>query len=194
MWRTDNLTTNFQLSPLQFIPAYKPFIPLKSLKLSEALTLSIGVLGGLDVLLTATILPVPVWITFTAWASFFALGGGKSGLITSVLCNFTGIIIASLSLLAADRFGGNVIAAAICVGIGSAAMVQASKLPFAKGFTPAIVWGFSQLVGATAAGFTLYNPITTQATAVAAVAMLTGGIFGYVSEIWAKSMASETPA
>lgn len=161
------------------------------MKQSEALTVSIGVLGGLDVLLTATILPVPVWITFTAWASFFAVGGGKSGLITSILCNLTGIIIASLSLFAASLLGGGTVAAAICVGIGSAAMVQASRLPFSNGYTPAIVWGFSQTVGATAAGFALNNPLTSQATAITAVAMIVGAVFGFVSQIWAKSMTTE---
>lgn len=160
------------------------------MKQSEALTISIGVLGALDVLFTTYILPVPVWITFTAWASFFAVGGGKDGLITSILCNLTGIVIASLSLLAAGLLGGKAIAAAICVGLGSAAMVQASKLPFTRGFTPAIVWGFSQTVGAIAAGFGLNNPLTTQATAITAVAMITGAIFGFVSQLWAKSMTT----
>jgi hypothetical protein len=164
------------------------------LKQSEALTVSIGVLGALDVLLTTYVLPVPVWITFTAWASFFAVGGGKGGLITSILCNLTGILIASLSLLAASLLGGSAIAAAICVGIGSAAMVQASRLDFTRGFTPAIVWGFSQTVGATAAGFALNNPISSQATAITAVAMIVGAVFGFVSQIWAMSMTTQQTA
>lgn len=164
------------------------------MKQSEALTVSIGVLGALDVVLTTYVLPVPVWITFTAWASFFAVGGGKDGLVTSILCNLTGILIASLSLLAASLLGGSAIAAAVCVGIGSAAMVQASRLGFTRGFTPAIVWGFSQTVGATAAGFALNNPISTQATAITAVAMIVGAVFGFVSQMWAMSMTTEKTA
>jgi hypothetical protein len=161
------------------------------LKQSEALTVSIGVLGALDVLLTTYVIPVPVWITFTAWASFFAVGGGKGGMITSILCNLTGIVIASLSLWAAGLFGGSSFAAAVCVGIGSAAMVQASRMAYTKGHTPAIVWGFSQTVGAIAAGFALKNPITTQATAITAVAMILGAVFGFVSQVWANSMTTE---
>lgn len=42
-----------------------------------ALTTSIAVLGGIDTYLTGTILPIPVWVTFIAWASFFACGGGQ---------------------------------------------------------------------------------------------------------------------
>ncbi len=44
-----------------------------------ALATSIAVLGGLDTFLTATVLPIPVWVTFIAWASFFACGGGRAG-------------------------------------------------------------------------------------------------------------------
>ena len=149
-----------------------------------AMTLSIGVLGGIDVFITATILPVPVWITFTAWASFFACGGGTKGLIQSILCNWTGIVIASLSLLAIQLIDTSPLFAAISVGIGSGVMVQASRMNFTKGFTPAIVWGFSQTVGSTAAGFPLLTgDLTNQATCIAGVAMLVGAIFGYVSEI-----------
>tara|TARA_B100000989_G_scaffold61500_1_gene42337 strand:+ start:537 stop:1022 length:486 start_codon:yes stop_codon:yes gene_type:complete len=151
---------------------------------NTAMTISIGVLGGIDVFITATILPVPVWITFTAWASFFACGGGTKGLIQSILCNWTGIVIASLSLLAIQLIDTSPLFAAISVGIGSGVMVQASRMNFTKGFTPAIVWGFSQTVGSTAAGFPLLTgDLTNQATCIAGVAMLVGAIFGYVSEI-----------
>ncbi|MEM8643172.1 MAG: DUF1097 domain-containing protein [Cyanobacteria bacterium P01_G01_bin.54] len=164
------------------------------MKQAEALSISIGVLGGVDVFLTATIIPVPVWVTFTAWASFFIVGGGVSGLIKSVSCNITGIIIAGLSLLAIDLIGPSPLVAAICVGIGSAGMVQATKLPF-TGITPAIVWGFSQTVGTTAvtgqpvtAAF-LDNPVV-----IAIAAMVLGAIFGYLSELWGKAMTTSTSA
>ncbi len=156
---------------------------------NTAMTLSIGILGGIDVFITATILPVPVWITFTAWASFFACGGSRKGLIQSVLCNWTGIIIASLSLLAIQLINTSPLFAAISVGIGSGAMVQASRMSYTKGFTPAVVWGFSQTVGATAAGFPLLTgDLTNQATCIAIVAMLVGAIFGYVAEIFGAAL------
>ena len=34
----------------------------------DALSVSIGVLGGLATLLTATLITVPVWVVFIAWA------------------------------------------------------------------------------------------------------------------------------
>ncbi|MFH7242506.1 MAG: DUF1097 domain-containing protein [Spirulina sp.] len=164
------------------------------MKQSEALSISIGVLGGVDVFLTATVIPVPVWVTFTAWASFFIVGGGVRGFTKSVSCNITGIIIAALSLLAIDLIGPSPLVAAICVGIGSAGMVQASKLPFTHGITPAIVWGFSQTVGTVAVtGLSVTAPLPNNPVLIAIAAMILGNIFGYLSEAWGKAMTT-TPA
>ena len=73
-------------------------------------------------------------------------------------------------------------------------MVQASRMGYTKGFTPAIVWGFSQTVGATAAGFAIINTdIVNHATAIAIaiVAMLVGAIFGYVSEMVGNALTTK---
>ena len=40
------------------------------MKQLEALTISIGVLGAVDTWFTAVVIPLPVWVTFIAWASF----------------------------------------------------------------------------------------------------------------------------
>ncbi|MEB3226763.1 MAG: DUF1097 domain-containing protein [Synechocystis sp.] len=161
------------------------------MKQSEALTISIGVLGGVDVFLTATVIPVPVWVTFTAWASFFIVGGSVRGFIKSISCNMTGIIIAALSLWAIDLIGPSPLVAAICVGIGSAAMVQASKLPFTHGITPAIVWGFSQTVGTVAVtGLSVTAAPPNNPVLIAIAAMILGNIFGYLSEAWGKAMTT----
>jgi hypothetical protein len=165
------------------------------MKQSEALTISIGVLGGVDVFLTATVIPVPVWVTFTAWASFFIVGGGVRGFTKSVSCNITGIIIAALSLLAIDVIGPNPLVAAICVGIGSAGMVQASKLPFTHGITPAIVWGFSQTVGTVAVmGVPVTAALPNNPVLIAIAAMILGNLFGYLSEAWGKAMTTSAVA
>ncbi|NER84659.1 MAG: DUF1097 domain-containing protein, partial [Leptolyngbya sp. SIO1D8] len=79
----------------------------------------------------------------------------------------------------------------ICVGIGSAAMVQASKLPFTHGITPAIVWGFSQTVGTVAVtGLPVTNPLPNNPVLIAIAAMILGAIFGYLSEAWGKAMTT----
>ena len=147
-----------------------------------AMSIGIGVLGALATFLTATILPLPVWVIFIAWASFFAAGGKIQGLKKSVASNLIGVVIASLSLLAATGFGGSPIAAAICVGIGSAAMVQVGRIDLLA-LTPTVVFGFASTVGTSAA---LGLPITYMGIGnpglVAAAAVVTGGIFGIAHE------------
>lgn len=152
------------------------------MKKNEAFTVSIGVLAVVDTYVTATVFPIPVWVTFIAWASFFVVGGGPRGFVQSVASNLTGLVIASLSLLAISGSSGTPLAAALCVGAGSAAMVQASKLKLLN-VLPAVVWGFASTVGtsvATGKAITtvgLHNPAL-----VAAAALITGAVFGIVSE------------
>lgn len=157
----------------------------------DAYSVSIGVLGAVDTYLTATVILVPVWVTFIAWASFFILGGKLSALKQSIASNLMGIVIASLTLLAISALNANPLLVAICVGVGSAAMVQASKVPLLTAI-PAIVWGFASTVGTTA---TTGKPITTlgleNPAIIAATAMILGGVFGYFSEIWGDAMTRE---
>jgi len=162
------------------------------MKKLDAYSVSIGILGAIDTYLTATLILVPVWVTFIAWASFFILGGKASGLKQSLASNLTGIIIASLTLLAISVLNANPLVAAICVGVGSAAMVQASKVPLLTAI-PAIVWGFASTVGTAIA---TSKPITTPGlenpALVAAAAMILGGVFGYLSELWGDAMTRES--
>ncbi len=162
------------------------------MKKLDAYSVSIGILGAIDTYLTATLILVPVWVTFIAWASFFILGGKASGLKQSLASNLTGIIIASLTLLAISVLNANPLVAAICVGVGSAAMVQASKVPLLTAI-PAIVWGFASTVGTAIA---TSKPITTlgleNPALVAAAAMILGGVFGYLSELWGDAMTRES--
>lgn len=152
------------------------------MKKKEAYTVSIGLLAVLDTYVTATVLPVPVWVTFIAWASFFVVGGGNAGFVRSVASNLTGLVISSLVLLGIATVSEAPIVIAILVGAGSALMVQASKVPLLS-ILPAIVWGFASTVGTTAVGG---KPMTTPGlenpALIAAVALVTGAVFGYVSE------------
>jgi hypothetical protein len=153
------------------------------MKKPEAMSLSIGVLGAVDTYLTAKLILVPVWVTFIAWASFFVLGGGRRGFVRSIACNLTGIVIASATLWAIALSSAGAVLAAVFVGIGSAAMVQASKVPLLS-TTPAIVLGFASTVGTcVATGKPITTPGLDNPTLVAAVAMLLGDGFGLASEL-----------
>ena len=111
----------------------------------SALTLSIGVLGGVAVAFTATVITVPIWVVFLAWASFFFVGGGPAGWVRSVASNLVGVVIAVASLYAAYLLGGSLTATAIAVGVGSALMVQASWVGLLS-TTPAVGVGFASTV------------------------------------------------
>ena len=153
------------------------------MKKSEAFTVSIGVLAVVDTYITATVFPVPVWVTFIAWASFFVVGGGSAGFVQSVASNLTGLVIASLSLLAIASSTQTPAIAAICVGVGSAAMVQASKVKLLN-VLPAVVWGFASTGGTTVAtGRAITTPGIHNPALVAAAALITGALFGIVSEV-----------
>ena len=156
-----------------------------------AAMISLGTLGAVDTYLTATAFPVPVWVTFIAWASFFACGGGSAGFLKSVMSNLTGIVIASLSLAAIEVVPASPLWAAVCVGVGTAAMIAVSAVPL-LGFPPAIVFGFASFVGTTAATGkgVLSNNIITHPTLVAAAAMLLGACFGFLSERGTTLLAS----
>ncbi len=159
-----------------------------------AAMVSLGVLGAIDTYLTATILPVPVWVTFIAWASFFACGGGTAGLVKSLASNFTGILIASATLLLIATLPSHPLAGAILVGLGTSAMIFASGAKLLD-FPPAIVFGFASLVGTTAAtDTTVFTGGLTHPTIVAAVAMTVGGLFGLASEYGTKLLTARTPA
>jgi hypothetical protein len=158
------------------------------MKKIEALTVSIGVLAVVDTYITATVFPVPVWVTFIAWASFFVVGGGPAGFVRSVASNLVGLAIASLSLLAISSLGSAPMAAAICVGVGSASMVQASKLKLLN-ILPAVVWGFASTVGTmVATGHAITTPGIQNPALVAAAALVTGALFGAVSEMAADAL------
>ena len=156
----------------------------------NALTISIGVLGGVATLMTATILPVPVWVIFIAWASFFILGGGTDGMVHSIASNLTGIAIASLTLLVIHLLGGGTAVAAIAVGMGSAAMVQASRIGLLSKI-PAIVWGFASTVGTVAAtGHGITTASINNPALVAALSMVLGAVFGIASQYWGDAMTA----
>lgn len=159
-----------------------------------AAMVSLGVLGAIDTYITATVFPVPVWVTFIAWASFFACGGGTQGFVKSVARNWTGILIASVTLLIIASGPPTPVFAAILVGLGTSAMVFAANFGLLN-FPPAIVFGFASFVGTTAAtGTTVFTTGIQHPTLVAMAAMLLGAAFGYVSELGTQMLTSKKTA
>lgn len=160
----------------------------------SALALSIGVLGGVAVAFTATVITVPIWVVFLAWASFFFVGGGPAGWVRSVLSNLVGVAIACASLFAADLLGGSLLATSIAVGVGSAVMVQASWVGLLS-TTPAVVVGFASTVSTVAGTGQLVTATgISHPGLVAACACVLGATFGIASEYLARAMTGTAPA
>ncbi|MGP4056718.1 DUF1097 domain-containing protein [Mycobacterium sp. 4D054] len=159
----------------------------------SALTLSIGVLGGLAVAFTAMVVTVPIWVVFLAWASFFFVGGGPAGWVRSVASNLVGVAIACGSLFAAHLLGGSLAVTAIAVGVGSALMVQASWVGLLS-TTPAVVVGFASTVSTVAGTGQLVTATSiSHPGLVAASACVLGATFGIVSEYLAAVMTRTAP-
>jgi hypothetical protein len=156
-----------------------------------ALTVSIGVLGGLAVALTAEVITVPIWVVFLTWASFFFVGGGIGGWVQSLSSNLVGVAIAAASLYAAHLMGGGLLATSVAVGVGSALMVQASWIPLLS-TTPAVVVGFASTVSTVAGtGNTITVTTISHPGLVAATACVLGASFGLLSEYVAKVLTRE---
>ena len=73
-----------------------------------ALGISIGVLAGLWTVLALSVpaiggweAPLVVWIGFAAWATFYAAGGGTTGLTKSLASNVSGLLWGFVLLWAA---------------------------------------------------------------------------------------------
>jgi len=107
----------------------------------SALTLSIGVLGGVAVAFTATVITVPIWVVFLAWASFFFVGGGPAGWVRSVASNLVGVVIAVASLYAAYLLG---FASTVSTVAGTGALVHETSISH-----PGLVAACACVLGAT---------------------------------------------
>ena len=165
---------------------------------NTALAVSVGVLGAIATWLFLGPLggALAIWAAFIAWGCFFHCGGKEQGLQSAILNNAAGAIIAGITLLVATRAGladslGLPVWAAICVGVGVAAMVLLANVPVFSAI-PAQVYGFASVVAYALMGnatgsltaVSLENPVI-----VVILSMIVGAIFGYVSERLAGMLA-----
>ena len=158
----------------------------------SALTVSIGVLGGLAVAFTAEVVTVPIWVVFLAWGSFVFVGGGLCGWVRSLSSNAVGVLITTASLFAAHLLGGSLLATAVAVGVGSALMVQVSWVPLLS-TTPAVVVGFASTVSTVAGrGHDVTVTTISHPGLVAACGCVVGATFGIAAEFLAGAMTSKT--
>jgi Protein of unknown function (DUF1097) len=165
---------------------------------NTALAISVGVLGAIATWLFLGPLggALAIWAAFIAWGCFFHCGGKEHGLQSAILNNAAGAVIAGITLWVATQTGiadklSLPIWAAICVGVGVAAMVLLANVA-AFDSIPAQVYGFASVVAYVlmkdAAG-TLTVASLQNPEVVIILSMIIGAVFGYVSEKVAGMLA-----
>jgi hypothetical protein len=166
------------------------------------LAISIGALGGLATWIYLGPLGgmLQIWATFIAWGCFYHCGGKESGLMTTIVCNIAGAVIAWIALVIVVNtggIGGSLPAglwAGIVVGVTVAVMVLVANIPmFAT--IPAMVYGYASvaayflLKGGEVMAGDMTNPLVT-----VVVSMAIGAILGYVSEKIGVALAGRRAA
>ena len=170
------------------------------MNLVTALALVIGALAVLITWLffgTLSGMGLSLWAAFIAWGSFFHSGGGEAGLKNSLLAAIWGAICATLAfvLLSSGALGGlGSLAAPVAVGATVALMILGAHIPLFS-VIPAAVYGYASTAAFTLLmgdkAVTLGSSIASSPILNVIVSMVIGGLFGYVSEKIATSLAAK---
>ena len=167
------------------------------MNLVTALAIVIGLMGGLLTwLMFGPLAGLSLWAAFIAWGSFFNQGGGEAGLQKSLIAGIWGAVCATIAfaLLNSGVLAGlGSLGAPVAVGATVLLMVFGAHVPLLSAI-PASVYGYA----ATAAfalmgnhvGDALSMNISTMPALNVIASMVVGGVFGYVSEKIAGSLAS----
>ena len=152
-------------------------------KFLVAVSISVGILAGLFNLAyvlyansSATFnLTGLVVAGFLGWATFYAAGAGKGGLVKGIPANMTGILWAVVIVFLWDKvFSFNELGAFVAVAIGAGMMCFQANIKW-LGFIPGAFIGCSTFfaLGAAITGDVLWPSI---------IGLLMGLVLGYVSE------------
>ncbi len=154
----------------------------------NAILLSVGLLVGIWCFATLGFLEprVMTWITFLTWASFFAAGGGKSGLIKAVASAFAGTLVSALVVWLNGQLGGGVQGIGLLIFSGLLAVLGWSLYQLSKvhlfSFIPGAFIGAASFFGTGA-------PLDTKLGWVR-VSIVCGAAMGLISEQVGKRMTA----
>ncbi len=165
-----------------------------------ALAVSVGLLGGLATyafLADHLGLGLQIWAAFLAWGCFYHCGGKTDGLRATVFGNLWGVLMALVTLIVISQTGvANSLTlpvwAGICVAVGVGLMILGSQISIFSSI-PAAVYGYAAAVAfALLWGPGLNNlldPSLQNPAVIIAISMIIGGILGYISEMFAGTLA-----
>lgn len=141
-----------------------------------ALGLSIGVLAGVWAQVSSA-LALVTWVGFVAWASFYAAGGKKEGLLKAVASNLSGVLWGFIIALLLSAFGGMPLALGIAIAIGCFIMVIQANFKYLS-FIPGAFAGCASYFG------------TGGDWKAAVIALIAGVVLGYLSEVIGVSLSN----
>jgi len=154
-----------------------------------ALSLSIGVLGGIATFVFLQLLPsYLIWAAFIAWACYFHTGGDTAALKKTIICNIFGALCAWVAaVLLVSASPGGAVWAGIIVGVTVLVLCLAAHIP-ALATIPASVYGYASvfafLLGNASTNLTkeaLFSASPRNAFVAVAVSMVIGALFGLAS-------------
>tara|TARA_B110000008_G_C16890344_1_gene532601 strand:- start:293 stop:802 length:510 start_codon:yes stop_codon:yes gene_type:complete len=163
-----------------------------------ALSLSVGVLGGISVFLAGNVLSSVylIWVGFIAWGLFFKNGGDNNALKMTITAGIYGAVLAGLffALSAAIVIGG-ALNAPIWIAITVFALIFGTQVPMFS-CAPTAVCGYAATAGYVihaadgamapmVTSIALTNPVVT-----IALSIIIGSIFGMISGKVAASLGS----
>ncbi len=156
----------------------------------NAISLSVGIFVGIWCFATLGFLEpkVMTWITFLTWASFFAAGGGRSGLIKVVASAFAGTLISALIVWLNSQLGGGVQGIGLLIFSGLLAVLgwalcQLSKVDLFS-FIPGAFIGAASFFGAGA-------PLDSKLGWVL-VSIVCGAVMGLISQQVGNRLTAKT--
>ena len=151
-----------------------------------ALSLSIGVLGGIATFIFLQFMPdYLIWAAFIAWACYFATGGNADALKKTITCNIFGAFLAWVAAILIVSIPATNATIALIVGATVLVLCLAAHVP-ALSTIPASVYGYASVFAFLLGKGSLTKEALLSATPanaliVVAASMLVGAIFGMLS-------------
>ncbi|WP_353094534.1 DUF1097 domain-containing protein [Methylibium sp.] len=158
----------------------------------NAISLSVGLWVGIWCFATLGYLEpkVMTWITFLTWASFYAAGGGKAGLVKAIASAFAGTLISAAIVWLNGQLGGGVqgvglLIFSLLLAVLGWALCQLSKVDLFS-FIPGAFIGAASFFGAGA-------PLDGKLGWVL-VSIVCGAVMRLISERMGQAMTAKAPA
>lgn len=128
-------------------------------------------------------LQIPLWPSFIASGTFYAVGGGLGGITRGYASNAVGIAYAALTLALVDGvFGGGAVALSLVVGLFMFLASLHAFLPLVS-FTPGGFFGYATMFSVHAVEATAFGMTGIPGETVAAlVSMLIGAVIGLTTD------------